>query len=33
MLQVMQEGFVRTMALTGCRTVGEIDRDLVHWRS
>ena len=32
-LEVLQEGFVRTMALTGCRTVAEIDRDLVHWRS
>jgi L-lactate dehydrogenase (cytochrome) len=29
----LREGLERTMALTGCRTVGEIDRALVRWRN
>jgi L-lactate dehydrogenase (cytochrome) len=32
-LEFFQEGFERTMALTGCCTVADIDRDLVHWRT
>ena len=32
-LGFLRDGFERTMALTGCRSVAEIDRDLVRWRS
>ena len=32
MLTFMREGLERTMALNGCRTVADIDRDLVSWR-
>ena len=32
-LEFFQDGFERTMALTGCCTVADIDRDLVHWRT
>jgi L-lactate dehydrogenase (cytochrome) len=33
LLEFLRDGFERTMALTGCRSVGEIDRDLVRWRT
>lgn len=32
MLGHLREGLERTMALNGCRTIDEIDRDLVRWR-
>jgi L-lactate dehydrogenase (cytochrome) len=32
-LEFLRDGFERTLALTGCRSVAEIDRDLVRWRS
>ena len=32
-LRLLQEGVERTMALTGRRSIPEIDRDLVRWRS
>ncbi len=32
-LEFFQDGFERTMALTGCCTVADIDRDLVNWRT
>jgi len=32
MLTSMREGLERTMALTGCRTISEIDREIVTWR-
>jgi L-lactate dehydrogenase (cytochrome) len=32
-LNFFHDGLVRTMALTGCRSIAEIDRDLVRWRS
>ena len=32
LLGLMREGLERTMALTGCRTLNEIDRELVRWR-
>ncbi len=31
-LGLLLDGLRRTMALTGCRTVGKIERDLVAWR-
>jgi L-lactate dehydrogenase (cytochrome) len=31
-LDYFREGLERTMALTGCRSITEIDRDLVRWR-
>jgi L-lactate dehydrogenase (cytochrome) len=33
LLEFMREGLERTMALTGCRTIAEIGRDLVSWKS
>ena len=32
LLSFMREGLERTMALNGCRTIEEIDRDIVAWR-
>ncbi|MGI9644643.1 MAG: alpha-hydroxy acid oxidase [Ilumatobacteraceae bacterium] len=32
LLGLMREGLERTMALTGCRSLAEIDRELVRWR-
>jgi L-lactate dehydrogenase (cytochrome) len=32
LLTTLREGVERTMALSGCRTVADIDRDLVRWR-
>jgi L-lactate dehydrogenase (cytochrome) len=32
LLGFMRDGLELTMALTGCRTIGEIDRDLVSWK-
>ena len=32
-LDFFRDGLERTMALTGCRTIGEIDRSLVRRRS
>ena len=32
LLGFLREGLERTMALNGCRTIDEIDRDLVTWR-
>ena len=32
-LEFFQDGFERTMALTGCCSVADIDRDLVNWRT
>ena len=32
LLVSMREGLERTMALTGCRTVADIDRELVTWK-
>ncbi len=32
MLSFMREGLERTMALNGCRTIAEIDREIVAWR-
>ncbi len=31
-LAILLDGLIRTMALSGCRTIGEIDRSLVTWR-
>jgi len=31
-LEFLREGLEQTMALTGCRSLDEIDRDLVRWR-
>jgi L-lactate dehydrogenase (cytochrome) len=31
-LDFMRDGMLRTMALSGRRSVAEIDRDLVEWR-
>jgi L-lactate dehydrogenase (cytochrome) len=31
MLSFMRDGLERTMALNGCRTIAEIDRDIVRW--
>jgi len=31
-LRFLAEGMERTMALSGCRTIGDINRDLVTWR-
>ena len=31
-LGLLLDGVIRTMALSGCRTIGEIDRSLVAWR-
>jgi len=33
MLSFMREGLERTMALNGCRSIAEIDREIVAWRS
>ena len=33
MLAFMREGLERTMALNGCRTIADIDREIVAWRS
>jgi len=33
MLSFMRDGLERTMALNGCRTIAEIDREIVTWRS
>jgi L-lactate dehydrogenase (cytochrome) len=33
LLKFLREGLARTMALTGCRSLDEIDRDLVVWKS
>ena len=33
MLSFMREGLERTMALNGCRTIADIDREIVAWRS
>jgi L-lactate dehydrogenase (cytochrome) len=33
LLDLLRQGIERTMALTGCRTIDEIDRDLVAWKS
>ncbi len=32
-LDYFRDGLERTMALTGCRSIAEIDRDLVRWRA
>ncbi len=32
LLRFFREGLERTMALTGCRSISEIDRDLVRWK-
>ncbi len=32
-LNFFRDGLERTMALTGCRTIAEIDRDRVRWRA
>jgi L-lactate dehydrogenase (cytochrome) len=32
LLTFFREGLERTMALTGCRSIGEISRDLVRWK-
>ncbi len=32
LLAFLREGLERTMALTGCRSLDEIDRDLVEWK-
>ena len=31
-LGILHDGVIRTMALSGCRTIDEIDRSLVAWR-
>ena len=31
-LTSLREGMERTMALTGCRSLDEIDRELVAWK-
>jgi L-lactate dehydrogenase (cytochrome) len=31
-LAILHDGVIRTMALSGCRTIDEIDRSLVTWR-
>ena len=33
MLSFMREGLERTMALNGCRTIADIDREIVAWRN
>jgi len=33
MLSFMREGLERTMALNGCRSIADIDREIVAWRS
>jgi L-lactate dehydrogenase (cytochrome) len=32
LLEFMRDGLERTMSLTGCRSIAEIDRDLVSWK-
>ena len=32
-LEILREGFIRTMILAGCTNVQDINRDLVHHRT